>query len=84
MFDIDIDLFKVNFCWIGKFEKLFVVIVFCDDGVLCLLCWFVGGVDWFGVFVNDEELVELGVIVIDLIDLNVILIISYSKFVEFV
>lgn len=80
--DIDIDLFKANLRRIGRFRKPFVIIVSRDDGALKLSRRLAGGVDRLGAYANDEELAELGAIVIDLTELNATSTTSHSKFAE--
>ncbi len=68
--DIDIDLFKANLRRLGKPQKPFIVVLSKDDRALRLSRALSGGVERVGAFSDDQELAELGAIVIDVTDLQ--------------
>ncbi|MGV2976305.1 alpha/beta hydrolase [Roseibium alexandrii] len=78
--DIDIDLFKNSLRKIGRPEKPFVIVVSRDDGALRVSRALAGGVERVGAYSDDEELAELGAIVIDVTDLDPAETSSHGKF----
>jgi len=78
--DIDIDLFKANLRRLGTIDKPFVVVLSRDDRALRLSRALSGGVERLGAFSEDDELVELGAIVIDVTDLKAEDAAHHSKF----
>ncbi|MFB9172712.1 alpha/beta hydrolase [Roseibium salinum] len=78
--DIDIDLFKASMKKLGTPKKPFVVVVSKDDRALRASRALSGGVERLGAFSNDEELTELGAVVIDLTEVHSADATHHSKF----
>ncbi|MDN3719030.1 alpha/beta fold hydrolase [Roseibium salinum] len=79
--DIDIDLFQGQHeeTWHAE-KKPFVVVVSKDDRALRASRALSGGVERLGAFSNDEELTELGAVVIDLTEVHSADATHHSKF----
>jgi esterase/lipase superfamily enzyme len=80
--DIDIDLFKAHMRRIGKPERPYIVIVSRDDRALRLSRAIGGGKQRLGAYDNDEELAELGAIVVNLTDFESPDASNHSKFAQ--
>ena len=78
--DIDIDVFKAQLKRIGRQDKPYVILVSRDDRALRLSKTIAGGKERVGAYENDEELAELGAIVIDLTDVEATDATHHSKF----
>ncbi|OJJ13394.1 hypothetical protein BKI51_05065 [Alphaproteobacteria bacterium AO1-B] len=68
--DIDVDLFKAQMRRIGKPDRPFIILVARDDVALRLSRKIAGGISRVGAYENDEELSELGAIVVDVTELS--------------
>ncbi|MEW6257584.1 MAG: alpha/beta hydrolase [Pseudomonadota bacterium] len=68
--DIDVDVFKSQLKRFGKPQKPFVVIVSHDDKALRISDLLAGGKQRLGSYKNDQELVELGAVVVDMTDVK--------------
>ena len=68
--DIDVDVFKSQMKQIGKPDRPFIVLVSKDDRALIFSQRIAGGVSRVGAYENDEELAELGAIVVDVTKLE--------------
>lgn len=64
--DIDVDVFKSQLKRFGKPPKPFIVIVSRDDKALAFSDFIAGDKPRLGAYANDEELVELGAVVVDM------------------
>ncbi|WGD28461.1 alpha/beta hydrolase [Ancylobacter sp. WKF20] len=64
--DIDVDVFKSQLKRFGKPPKPFIVIVSRDDKALAFSDFIAGDKPRLGAYTNDEELVELGAVVVDM------------------
>lgn len=80
--DIDIDVFKQQLRSMGKPDKPFYVIVSRDDRALRISRAIAGGKERVGAYSNDKELAELGVIVVDLTELDSLDGAHHSKFAQ--
>ncbi len=80
--DIDIDVFKSQLKRIGRQSKPYVILVSRDDRALKLSKTIAGGKERVGAYQNDEELAELGAIVIDLTDLEATDAAHHAKFTQ--
>ncbi|TYC63643.1 alpha/beta hydrolase [Rhodobacterales bacterium] len=80
--DIDIDLFKSQLKQIGRPRKPYVVIVSRDDKALSLSQRLSGGIERVGAYSDDQELAELGAIVIDVTELSSLDSTNHSKFAQ--
>jgi len=78
--DIDIDVFKAQLKRIGHQDKPFVILVSRDDRALRLSKTIAGGKARVGAYENDEELAQLGAIVVDLTNLEAADSAHHSKF----
>jgi esterase/lipase superfamily enzyme len=78
--DIDIDVFKSQLKRIGHQSKPYVILVSHDDRALRLSKTIAGGKERVGAYQNDEELAQLGAIVIDLTDVTATDAAHHSKF----
>lgn len=78
--DIDVDAFKASLRKIGRPPVLYFVIVSQDDQALRLSRILAGGIERVGTYSNDDELVELGAIVIDATDLEDGNFVNHTKF----
>lgn len=80
--DIDIDVFKQQLRGMGKPKKPFHVIVSRDDRALRISRAIAGGKERVGAYSNDKELAELGVVVVDLTELESLDGAHHSKFAQ--
>jgi len=80
--DIDIDLFKAQLKRLGKPERPFTVIVSRDDRALRLSRTIAGGKERVGSYSNDQELAELGAVVVDVTDLEALDGAHHTKFAQ--
>ncbi len=80
--DIDIDVFKSQLKRVGKPDKPYVVIVSRDDKALRLSKVIAGGKPRVGAYSEDEELAQLGAIVVDVTDLESLDGTNHSKFAQ--
>lgn len=80
--DIDIDLFKAQLRKLGRPTNPYVVVVSRDDRALRLSRAIAGGKERVGAYSNDEELAELGAIVIDVTELDSLDSANHSKFAQ--
>jgi esterase/lipase superfamily enzyme len=80
--DIDIDVFKSQMRRIGKPARPFFVILSRDDRALGLSRVLAGDKDRLGAYKNEEELTELGAVVIDLTDVKGADSANHAKFAE--
>jgi len=80
--DIDIDLFKAQLKRLGKPVRPFTVIVSRDDKALRISRTIAGGKERVGAYSDDQELAELGAIVIDVTDLDSLDSTNHSKFAQ--
>jgi esterase/lipase superfamily enzyme len=80
--DIDIDVFKAQLKKVGPPPRPFTVIVSRDDRALSLSRRIAGGKERVGAYSNDEELAELGAIVVDVTDLEAQDSAHHSKFAQ--
>nr|WP_244318288.1 alpha/beta hydrolase [Roseibium hamelinense] len=80
--DIDIDLFKAQLRRLGKPPKPYIVIVSKDDRALRLSRAIAGGKERVGAYSDDQELAELGAIVVDLTEVESEDSAHHSKFAQ--
>jgi len=80
--DIDIDLFKAQLRRMGKPKKPYIVVVSRDDRALRVSRALGGGKERVGAYSNDQELAELGAVVIDLTDLKADDSTNHGKFAQ--
>lgn len=80
--DIDIDLFKAHMRRMGKPNRPWVLIVSRDDRALGLSRRIAGGRERLGAYSDDEELAELGAIVVDLTEFEPADAARHSKFAQ--
>ncbi|MBO6891284.1 MAG: alpha/beta fold hydrolase [Roseibium sp.] len=80
--DIDIDVFKAQLKRIGKPKNPYFVLVSRDDRALRLSRAIAGGKERVGAYSDDEELAELGAIVVDLTELESLDGARHSKFAQ--
>lgn len=78
--DIDVDAFKASLKKIGRPQVPYFVIVSQDDQALRLSRILAGGIERVGAYSNDDELVELGAIVIDATDIEDGNFVNHTKF----
>ncbi|MEP2706019.1 MAG: alpha/beta hydrolase [Roseibium sp.] len=78
--DIDIDLFKSTLRHVGRPNKPYIIVVSRDDSALRVSRKLAGGIERVGAYSDDEELAELGAVVIDVTDLKSSQTSSHSKF----
>ena len=64
--DIDIDVFKSQMRRYGKPKRPFIMLISRDDRALALSTRIAGGKDRAGLYDNDRELADLGIIVVNL------------------
>lgn len=64
--DIDVDVFKSQLKRFGRPAKPFVVVVSADDKALAFSSFIAGGEKRLGAYTHDDELVELGAVVVDM------------------
>lgn len=80
--DIDVDVFKSQLKRFGKPAKPFVVIVSRDDKALGFSNFIAGGKNRLGAYTNDEELVDLGAVVVDMSDVKAMDQFNHGKFAQ--
>jgi esterase/lipase superfamily enzyme len=80
--DIDIDVFKAQLKRMGKPPKPYFVLVSRDDRALRLSRAIAGGKERVGAYSNDQELAELGAVVVDLTELESLDGAHHSKFAQ--
>ncbi|MES0879084.1 alpha/beta hydrolase [Roseibium sp. SCP14] len=80
--DIDIDLFKAQLKKLGPRPRPYMVIVSRDDRALRLSRAIAGGKERVGAYSNDQELAELGAVVVDVTDLQSLDSSHHSKFAQ--
>ncbi|MEP9351530.1 alpha/beta hydrolase [Xanthobacter sp. KR7-225] len=80
--DIDVDVFKSQLKRFGKPAKPFVVIVSRDDKALGFSDFIAGGKTRLGAYTNDEELVDLGAVVVDMTDVKALDSFNHGKFAQ--
>ena len=80
--DIDIDLFKAQLKKLGPRPRPYMVIVSRDDRALRLSRAIAGGKERVGAYSNDQELADLGAIVVDVTDLESLDSSHHSKFAQ--
>ena len=80
--DIDIDLFKAQLTKLGRPANPYVVVVSRDDRALGISRRIAGGKERVGAYSNDQELAELGAIVIDVTELGSLDSANHSKFAQ--
>jgi esterase/lipase superfamily enzyme len=80
--DIDIDVFKAQLKRMGKPPVPYFVLVSRDDRALRLSRAIAGGKERVGAYSNDQELAELGAIVVDLTELESLDGAHHSKFAQ--
>lgn len=80
--DIDIDVFKSQLRRFGKPAKPFVVIVSHDDKALGLSSFLAGGKTRLGDYQNDQELTDLGAVVIDMTNVKALDDFNHGKFAQ--
>lgn len=80
--DVDIDLFKAHMRRMGKPNRPWVLIVSRDDRALGLSRRIAGGKERLGAYSDDEELAELGAIVVNLTEFESADSANHSKFAQ--
>jgi len=80
--DIDVDVFKSQLKRFGKPPKPFIVIVSADDKALAFSRFIAGGENRLGAYTHDEELVELGAIVVDMTKVKALDDFNHGKFAQ--
>ena len=80
--DIDIDLFKAQLKKLGPPPNPYLVIVSKDDRALRLSRAIAGGKERVGAYSNDQELAELGAVVVDVTELDSLDSSHHSKFAQ--
>lgn len=80
--DIDIDLFKAQLKRLGKPPRPFTVIVSRDDKALRISRTIAGGKERVGAYSDDQELAQLGAIVVDVTELESLDSTNHSKFAQ--
>ena len=80
--DLDVDVFKTQLKRFGKPEKPFVVIVSRDDKALGLSDFLAGGKVRLGAYANDQELVDLGAVVVDMTNVKADDKMNHGKFAQ--
>ncbi|WP_210260254.1 alpha/beta hydrolase [Hongsoonwoonella zoysiae] len=80
--DLDIDVFKTQLRRVGKPEKPFIILVSRDDRALQVSSLIAGGKGRVGDYEDEEELAELGAIVVDLTNLESPDAANHSKFAQ--
>ncbi|MEO9525782.1 alpha/beta hydrolase [Roseibium sp.] len=80
--DIDVDLFKAQLKKIGKPAKPYTVIVSKDDRALRLSRRIAGGKERVGAYSDDQELAELGAVVVDVTELESLDGAHHTKFAQ--
>lgn len=78
--DIDIDLFKSTLRRNGPPRNPYIIVVSRDDSALRISRKVAGGIERVGAYSDDEELAELGAIVVDVTDLQSEETSNHSKF----
>ncbi len=80
--DIDVDVFKSQLRRFGKPERPFVIIVSRDDKALGFSNLIAGGKTRVGAYANDEELVDMGAVVVDMTDVKALDEFNHGKFAQ--
>ncbi|EFO30458.1 lipoprotein [Roseibium sp. TrichSKD4] len=80
--DIDIYVFKAQLRRLGKPPNPYLIVVSKDDRALRLSRAIAGGKERVGAYSDDEELAELGAIVVDLTELDSLDGANHSKFAQ--
>lgn len=80
--DLDIDVFKSQLRAIGRLKKPLILLVSRDDKALRASSIIAGGKQRVGAYENEKELAELGVVVVDLTDLEGLSATNHAKFAE--
>ncbi|WP_417709603.1 alpha/beta hydrolase [Roseibium aggregatum] len=80
--DIDIDLFKAQLKRLGPQPRPFTVIVSQDDKALRISRAIAGGKQRVGAYSDDQELAELGAVVVDVTELQSLDSTNHSKFAQ--
>jgi esterase/lipase superfamily enzyme len=80
--DIDVDVFKTQLRRFGKPAKPFVIILSRDDKALGISDFIAGDKQRLGAYTDDEELVEMGAIVIDMTKVKSIDSLNHGKFAQ--
>lgn len=80
--DIDVDVFKTQLKRFGKPAKPFIIIVSRDDKALGISDFLAGDKLRVGAYTDDEELVELGAVVIDMTKVKSIDGLNHGKFAQ--
>nr|WP_250152511.1 alpha/beta hydrolase [Ancylobacter radicis] len=80
--DIDVDVFKSQLKRLGKPPKPFIVIVSRDDKALAFSDFIAGDKPRLGAYTNDQELVELGAVVVDMTKVKSLDEFNHGKFAQ--
>lgn len=80
--DLDIDVFKAQLRRVGRPKKPFIILVSRDDRALQVSSLIAGGKGRVGDYADEEELAELGAIVVDLTNLESPDAANHSKFAQ--
>jgi esterase/lipase superfamily enzyme len=80
--DIDVDVFKTQLKRFGKPAKPFIIIVSRDDKALGISDFLAGDKLRVGAYTGDEELVDLGAVVIDMTKVKSIDGLNHGKFAQ--
>jgi esterase/lipase superfamily enzyme len=80
--DIDVDVFKTQLKRFGKPAKPFIIIVSRDDKALGISDFLAGDKLRVGAYTDDEELVELGAVVIDMTKVKSLDGLNHGKFAQ--
>ncbi len=80
--DIDVDVFKTQLKRFGKPAKPFIVIVSRDDKALAFSDFIAGDKPRLGAYTHDEELVELGAVVVDMTKVKSVDEFNHGKFAQ--
>ncbi len=80
--DLDIDVFKAQLRRIGPRKTPLILLVSKDDKALRASSLIAGGKQRVGDYENEEELAELGVVVVDLTNLKGLSATNHAKFAE--
>lgn len=80
--DIDVDVFKTQLKRFGKPPKPFIVIVSHDDKALAFSDFIAGDKPRLGAYTNDNDLVELGAVVVDMTSVKALDGFNHGKFAQ--
>jgi esterase/lipase superfamily enzyme len=80
--DIDVDVFKTQLRRFGKPAKPFVIILSRDDKALGISDFIAGDKQRLGAYTDDQELVEMGAIVIDMTKVKSLDGLNHGKFAQ--